>query len=969
MYSRRIFTLATALFLTYVLPGQYYDTGQDPARLKWLQIKTDRFRVVYPENYGTNGIAFARALDKAYSDLGSLFPEKKFRIPVIIHNHTTQSNGYVAWAPRRMEIFPTPEQNSIPLDASRQLALHELTHVIQMASLNRGFTRALSYAVGEQATGLAAALLPLWYLEGDAVFAETVLSGSGRGRSPDFQKQLKAIVVEKGRPYKFDKMILESYRDYIPDHYRFGYQMTAWARTHDMQIWNKTIDLTGRKPYLIIPVNLSLKKNENLTKKRLYYQAFDTLSALWKHDIEMSRAHEYEAHNLRGNERFLNYYSPAAAGKDSLVVIRTSLKNIPEIILLRPSMKIEKRLHIPGNIYPFFISAGGGKTVWVETHPDLRWENRNYSVIKIMDLKTGRVRQLTRRSRYMAASLSPDGRLIAASENSSGNTNSLVIIEAAGGNVADRISSPVNASLQRPQWSADGTKITVIYLTEDGEGIMSYSVIEKKWHTHISPGRVDLQASSLRNDTLFFVSSINGTENIFMQTPAGEQVQMTNSRFGSSDLTLAGHDVFFCDYTSSGSNICSVSLKNLRQSALPAFKPVSYLSERFEISNSDRQEKPDAAYSPVRYSKWKNLFSVHSWLPFYADLDEVQSDPASIRPGATVMTQNHLSTLTATAGYEYSEDQRHLFHSRITWKGWFPVFETQFHFGEEASIYNARANGTAAPAPSVLYNGRRITNTIYLPFYTSTGKFSQFLYVAGIHKFNNDYIWINESSLYTSGTTQLMGRFYFNNSRKQALRDIYPRWAQNLDIVYSWYPFESDYFGSALSARSSFYFPGILSNHSLRLRLEAENQTTPYIFYHQGNRVSFSRSYDNVSSREVRFVSAEYFMPLCYPDFNISSLFYLKRLRAGLFYDYTRGRGNYIRIFEDGAYSTEYRENTEEFKSFGIQMLSDFYLLRIPYMISAGVQTTFRSFDESPYIKLLFNIDIYGMKIGRRPHL
>lgn len=76
MYSRRIFTLATALFLTYVLPGQYYDTGQDPARLKWLQIKTERFRVVYPENYGTNGIEFARALDKAYSDLGSLFPEK-----------------------------------------------------------------------------------------------------------------------------------------------------------------------------------------------------------------------------------------------------------------------------------------------------------------------------------------------------------------------------------------------------------------------------------------------------------------------------------------------------------------------------------------------------------------------------------------------------------------------------------------------------------------------------------------------------------------------------------------------------------------------------------------------------------------------------------------------------------------------------------------------------------------------------
>ena len=140
-------------------------------------------------------IDFARSLDKAYSDLTSLYPEKKFRIPVIIHNYTTESNGYVAWAPSRMEIYPTPEQNSIPLDPYTQLALHELTHVIQMESLNRGFTRAMSFIAGQQFTGIVSSLLPFWFLEGDAVFSETVLTGSGRGRSPSFQKQLKALIT------------------------------------------------------------------------------------------------------------------------------------------------------------------------------------------------------------------------------------------------------------------------------------------------------------------------------------------------------------------------------------------------------------------------------------------------------------------------------------------------------------------------------------------------------------------------------------------------------------------------------------------------------------------------------------------------------------------------------------------------------------------------------------------------------
>ncbi len=87
-----------------------------PSSLKWVQIKTGRFKIIYPEKYGEAGIEFARSLDDAYSRLGSLFPEKKFTIPVIIHNYTTKSNGYVAWAPRRMEIYPTPEQNTIPLD-------------------------------------------------------------------------------------------------------------------------------------------------------------------------------------------------------------------------------------------------------------------------------------------------------------------------------------------------------------------------------------------------------------------------------------------------------------------------------------------------------------------------------------------------------------------------------------------------------------------------------------------------------------------------------------------------------------------------------------------------------------------------------------------------------------------------------------------------------------------------------------
>ena len=246
----KLIILCTALiFSVQAITAQYYNTGQDPASLKWKQIKTWRFTVIYPENYGPEGIGYAKKLDEAYSNLMTLFPGKKFTLPVVLHNYTIQSNGYVAWAPRRVELYPTPDQNSIPLAPEEQLATHELTHVLQMESINRGFTKGMSFLFGEQFTGIVASLLPAWFLEGDAVFAESVLTKSGRGRTPSFQKQIKALIVDNKKTYNYDKILNGSFKDFVPDYYECGYQMVTFALTkNDPQIWNKVLKFTGEQP-------------------------------------------------------------------------------------------------------------------------------------------------------------------------------------------------------------------------------------------------------------------------------------------------------------------------------------------------------------------------------------------------------------------------------------------------------------------------------------------------------------------------------------------------------------------------------------------------------------------------------------------------------------------------------------------------------------------------------------------------
>jgi|WetSurMetagenome_2_1015567.scaffolds.fasta_scaffold01654_2 hypothetical protein len=952
---------AVMLFTFQSLSAQYYETGQDPASIKWMQIKTGRFTLIYPESYGREGIRYARSLDEAYYRLLTIFPARKFNIPVIIHSYTIQSNGYVAWAPRRMELYPTPEQNTIPLDPEKQLALHELAHVMQMESLNQGFSRVMSFLFGEQFTGVVSSLLPMWFLEGDAVFAESVLSPSGRGRTASFQKPLKALLSEKGRNYSYDKILNGSYKDFVPGDYETGYQMVTWSiAKHDQDLWNRVMKFTADQPFTINPVNFSLMANAGLRKKALWKETSDSLRSIWAKEISARNPVDYQQLNPDKKGRYINYYSPVKAGKDSIIAVKTSYFAPPSFVLINPFLKHEKRILVPGPCYPWLISYGNGKLVWVETQPDPRWENREYSIIKLMDIRTKMVMPLSRKSRYIAAAISPDGKTIAAIENTLSNANNLIIIDAGNGAVIKSIPAPDNVYLQHPQWSVDGKKLTFVFLTHAGEGIMSYCPEKWQWETLVEPMRDDLQSSFLKNDSLFFTSSSSGTENVYLQTPGKKITCITNAAFGAIDISSDGDNILFANYSAFGNSIAGISVKLIP--GVPVEKTnSSFLINRFTNQPFTEKDTSTASYSPEPYRKSLHLFRFHSWLPFYADIQTVKSDPASVRPGITIMSQNSLSTLTSTIGYEYSADKRNVFHTRLTWNGWYPVIESQLDWGTFPAISKM---GQDVADPSVIQTGVSFLNTISIPLQFTASRFSQFFQPSLSADYVNQYIYIKERSTYDYGQTIITGRLYFSNYDRSAFRDIYPRWAQIVDFNYCFAPFDKTIYGSALSLKTAFYFPGLFRNNGIKIRLETENQDPAKYLY--SNFSSLPRGYYGIVAKNIQFASIDYALPLAYPDFNISSFLYLKRIRGGLFYDYASGPGNSLYTYSGNGLTPIYNNpEREAFKSYGVQLLADFHLLRIPFMISGGVQSAWKSFAKAPDIEMLFNIDLFGMTIGK----
>lgn len=116
-----------------------------------------------------------------------------------------------------------------------------------------------------------------------------------------------------------------------------------------------------------------------------------------------------------------------------------------------------------------------------------------------------------------------------------------------------------------------------------------------------------------------------------------------------------------------------------------------------------------------------------------------------------------------------------------------------------------------------------------------------------------------------------------------AYRNLYPRWG-----IRTYFSFgdasnnlpDEGLFESTLIS-STFFLPGAGKNHSIVLRAAAENGWA--------SRLEFPRGYSSGEFSNINLsqrFSAEYSLPLLYPDISAGPLFYVNRIHTSFFYDY-----------------------------------------------------------------------------------
>ncbi len=936
--------------------AQFYQSGQDPSSIRWRQIITENAKIIFPSDYEIYAIRFTNILEQAHGPVSSSLAVKSKRVPIIIHTHSVESNGFVALAPRRMELWALPPQDIYSQDWLDQLGLHEYRHVVQMDKLNHGWTRFLSIFAGQQVPGAVAGMVPRWFLEGDAVHTETSYSLSGRGRLPSFEMELRTLRLANGNIYNYDKMLNGSYKNYVPDFYQYGYKMVEYGRLKfGNDLWEKVLDYTGSHPFRVVPFTLGLMKFSGRNKAQLQRAAYSYYDSIWREQDKVIPQTKFLQINKRNSPEYSNFRYGQILNDSSYIALKSGIDQVQEITGIDKSGR-EKVFLKTGTIDLVRLSLVKNILVWAEIRVDPRWDNKSYSLVRKLDINTGKPVTLTHKTRYYAPSLSPDARKIAVVGMSVSGECSLLLLNSENGDILSSFPVPEHGVLLiQPCW-IDSINLALIVLEKQSKSIQQLNITNLKYSKLLDAGSNDIGDLAAGNGFIFFRASYSGIDNVYSYSIAKNKFfQVISSRFGAyyPSISANGKQMIYSDYSSNGFNLATMQIDT--SSWIPIENTRNVFNQTYEkVSNIENRKGwelnyNDSNYVSKPYRKALNLFNFHSWLPFYYDYSQINLNNPTIYPGVSLISQNLLGTALSSFGY-WNVGGNNYFQADFTYKGWYPVFDFRYLYGGRPSYNSFGTNYVPSLQPDYMQESLQV----YIPLlYTINSHYLQF-YPSAYIVHTNQYLYSRKESSYTRGRTKLGIELLAYQFTRLSQRDLAPAYGQILSLKYISVPWNTEWYGSLYNISTILYFPGLMNHNSIELQGAFEKQILKA--YYLDNQITLPAGLTDLDAAEqITFGSASYSLPLLYPDFRLGPFIYLKRLKARAFYDYAE-INNAQFYSSTGILSTVV-------SSAGAEISADFHLLRFFYPFEGGIRVyRFNEFGQTQIkYQVIFKLNIGGL--------
>lgn len=921
--------------------AQFYLAGDDPGSVRWAYILTPHYKVIYSKGLDSLSRAYARALESARLKVGlsaGYNPGETYgaRSQVVLHAYTGDSNGSVAWAPMRMDLYTLPEAYSPSATPwIEELAIHESRHVAQMQFGKDGLLRISSWIFGELPTGAAAGVFPsTWMLEGDAVVAETALSDYGRGRDGAFLAYYMAA-FDKGDRRSWTQWRWGSSRRYAPNHYALGYLTTAGARYlyNDPLFTSTYLKGAAKRPYKLSKVRAWFKERSG----KHFYDAFEdiysTFHGQWE-DSFRSRGTAVEGQRLTGTPSWYTSYSSPLTSGDDIYAVKASLIRPASLVKIGKDGSESSVLPFEQNTSKLFKS--GNKIYWSESVPDKRWSLAASSRIRVLS-EDGSLRDLTNKGRYFNPAVAADGRISATEYPVQGG--SAIVLLSEEGKELKRFEAPDGIQFTESAFVRDG--IIVCYVGRKGTGLgwLKDSGIEEI----IPQGPYTIKSLIESDGSLYFLSGKDGVEELYCLDAAGNTSKLFASKYGVTSFTIDGDTVVWTSREHEGNLPFKGSLSSMPKSE------ASFLTwRRNEVADTlAAQEKRLAAAAgidlteewdgdisePKSYNKLLNAFRFHSWLPLGIKYDAINdlSDDSALEEtslGATVLFQNTLGTLSGLASYRYMKDEftgkgyRNAFHLSLTYSGLYPVIEAKLDIGERKAIQYGRLLAKYGELSSEQTKGWVLDCPMvkaeidaYIPFNFSKGGWNKGLvprleYVISNDRFNTgapifglgynlgafqtkavflDYI-PGKNSLLQTITASV--RAYA--TRKQAQSQIYPSIGIGAEIGYRQRISLAKHFSPDMYWYMYGYLPGLRPEQGLKLSALGQHQFDATRFENVVKTRPRGLATDALNNwlaayapTQIR-LTADYAIPIYLGDIDLlSPVTYIKHFVLTPHYDYT----------------------------------------------------------------------------------
>lgn len=933
-FLNRIFPFVILFLLIGSAHAQLLDSAQPRPGIDWQQIETRHFRIIFPAEIASEGQRVANTLEYLYFPLRKTLIPNSRRWPLVLSNRSAESNGYVTLAPRKSEWYPTPTQSSMTgnFEWYNLLATHEGRHMVQFDRFNSGFTWLMGLLVGDYAVlGLSVWHTPMWFIEGDAVAMETALSESGRGRQPEFDLEIRTLLLNN-QFYSYDKAYLGSYKDYYPNYYHLGYLMMAYQRRHyGANIWNRTIDLSTRRSWNPFSFSRASRRLTGRNTRAIYSETMAELLPLWQKQLSGLQLTDAKKLNRKPKEVWTQYRWPQYTADSSVIAVIYGLADISTLVKIDPDGIESEIARIDGNNR---ISVVGNLVAWDELNPDPRWSAEIASDVVVYDLNNSQMNEITTKGKLFSPAISPDGNTIAAVQFTPERKCNLVLLDIKSGEVRRILPNPDNGFIKNPAWSPDGRQL--VYFKQ-GLVLKSLAIynLENDSENIITPECHPFdEYPAFYNNFILYNSAWSGIDNIYaVDTTNGQRFQVTSRRFGAyyPAVSTDGVRLLFSDYDVNGLDVREMPLdpqdwrllETVERRDIRCYEPLVQQEQGGNLLTEGKI--PQNRFPVTEYNPLKHLMNIHSW--YYL----ISSTSADIG----LYSNDLLNTAAVNTEVSFNSNEKVFsLGSEICYAGFYPILSAGINLGQRISYTGDLTDS---------YTTETWHETVFslgadLPLDYSAGVFNRQLTMS----LSGAYTRISDKKTigsYENGNGWFLPFSYgiaYHNYQTPAVRDIKPTTGYTAQINFAHTPLGGDYRSNLFAVQGKYYLPGLAKHHSLSLDGKFEWQDPRN--YRFASLVPFAKSYDYIYHDLFAGAGITYELPLGYPDQALGSLLYVKRLRWAFFGDLNFGK--------TGDFEQQYN-------SIGFDLNFDFSLFDLYAELNAGLRLAYRFADRSVQISPL----------------